>query len=234
MTAALVVALVAMTIAALAFGALTRVQERHLADVDLQRLAAKVEADRLTEAVVEVLTPLTWAWEEFGDEPRLKHHLTQALVTLRAGLGADDVEMADRMASVPLAPRRLPRYAQVPPFLATPEDVASVPAAMARDFTTADALAALDKIAQGNEAKADPLHPPCARCGSPTIDASGWESPPILCTNPDCPTNQPESFQRPPRDPFAGMGDVEAVQVEEEIEAMRERADVLRDIEGDR
>lgn len=188
-----IVAVVALVIGFTLDQIALRRQRRIVAAKDAELTGLRNEAKRRAAALTEVVTPLSWAWDEFGAEgdSRLRHHLTQALVTVQGGLAADDVEMTDRMAEVPDAPRRLPRYPQVPPFLATPEDVAQVPAAMARDLQP--------------EAEV-PLHPPCAVCGSPTIDSSGWESPPIICTNPECPTNQPpEVLQRPPRDPFAGM-----------------------------
>ena len=108
----------------------------HARTLDAELAGLRVEAKRRSDALADVLTPITWAWEEFdGGDLRLRHHLTQALTTLQAGLAADDVEMTDRMAEVQDPPRRLPKYPQVPAFLATPEDVAQVPLQMVKDLT---------------------------------------------------------------------------------------------------
>lgn len=81
------------------------------------------------------LVPLTWSWEILeggrlptgGDVTKLRHHLVNVFSTLQVALDQDDLAMAETMATIPEPPRRLPRYPQVPPYLASPEDVANVP-----------------------------------------------------------------------------------------------------------
>ncbi len=93
--------------------------------------AAWFEAARLTQNVEDLLVPLTWAWD-LGPRPgtdgvdRLRAYLTAAYTEAQKALLKDDVEMTDAIEAARLhaPPRRLPKYPQVPPYLATPEDAA--------------------------------------------------------------------------------------------------------------
>lgn len=186
--------------------------------------AAEVEA-RAKGHVERMVVPLTWAWIEGQDDPRLRHALIAAFSEVQAILAVEDVEMADRIEAAPEPPRRLPRYAPVPPYLATPEDVAGVPAAMARD------LAPLSNVAKAG----DPVDVPSA------YTAQGGT---LALTYPDGQTETVEVA--PGRDPaevvaakIMAHGSAEAtftprayVPDEEEIELARQRADGLH-VEGD-
>ena len=152
--------LAGLAVLALAFAFVNRKRlesTAHARTLEAELTGLRVEAKRRSDALNDVLTPITWAWNEWavGDDPRLRHHLTQALVSVQAGLAADDVEMTDRMAEVPDAPRRLPKYPQVPAFLATPEDVAQVPLQMVKDHQPVEE--AIEAMRERDDLARDPF-----------------------------------------------------------------------------
>lgn len=83
------------------------------------------------------VAPLAWSWDivEAGSldgllpvaVTRLRHFLVSAFSSIQQAADMDDLAMAETMERVPEPPRRLPRYPQVPPYLASPEDVANIP-----------------------------------------------------------------------------------------------------------
>lgn len=87
------------------------------------------------QSAAQAVVPLTWAWDVVessvaGETPsvqKLRHYLVNAFTSLQLALDRDDLAMTEAMESVPEPPRRLPRYPQVPPYLASPADVANVP-----------------------------------------------------------------------------------------------------------
>lgn len=102
-----------------------------------ETIAHEFEEARLRQHAESVLIPLGWIRDLIGAEAgdvllpaaRLQAYLTQAYVEVQLSLLLDDVEMTDLVhdATAILPPRRLPKYPQTPPFLATPEDIAGVP-----------------------------------------------------------------------------------------------------------
>lgn len=102
-----------------------------------ERDEAIVKASNATDALKALLIPLGWTYEMVMDQAdvhpefvaRLRVYLHAIYGDAQGGLQANDVEMAEYRDAAALMdpPRRLPRYPQVPPYLATVEDVAGVP-----------------------------------------------------------------------------------------------------------
>ncbi len=113
-----------------------RVQEAHIA-ANLEAQAAVFERTRIEERTRDLLVPLGWIWDHLDadlrdlvPDARLRLYLVATYSTIQEALQADDLEMAEAMEAARLhdAPRRMPRYPQVPAFLARPEDAVSMPA----------------------------------------------------------------------------------------------------------
>lgn len=137
MTPAVVIILVSILgLMALAIGLAFRSR-----DLALELAEAKADADanafevaRLTQHAEDVLVPLTWAWDwdpagaASPHQARLRAYLVACYLEVQKMVLKDDVEMADVMveARTHPQPRRLPTRPQVPPFLASPADVAGV------------------------------------------------------------------------------------------------------------
>lgn len=84
----------------------------------------------------EAIAPLSWAWDVVETmtggvggtvATKLRHYLVSAFSSIQMAADLDDLGMAETMETVPEPPRRLPRYPQVPPYLASPADVANIP-----------------------------------------------------------------------------------------------------------
>lgn len=106
-------------------------------DAAWTRDVALGDKDRAMAALRALLVPLGWTYEMVMDQAdvhpefvaRLRVYLHAIYGDVQGGLFATDVEMAEHRDAAALMdpPRRLPRYPQVPPYLATVEDVAGVP-----------------------------------------------------------------------------------------------------------
>lgn len=100
---------------------------------------SKAAADREQRLVRQAFTPLKWAWDLLGDEAFsssptarwLRVYLASVIGTLQDALAAEDATVAEWLEKVPEPPRRLPKYPQIPPYLARPEDVVGGTAASA-------------------------------------------------------------------------------------------------------
>lgn len=99
------------------------------------RTLERDEALGRLECARRSLQPLQWAYDfnqgyldlphaDAAASARMRHYLAALYSDLQDALGLDDVQMAevrDRMRMTD-PPRRLPKYPQIPPYLATPED----------------------------------------------------------------------------------------------------------------
>lgn len=130
----IVLGILAVLFLATAGLAVHRQQEAEKALDDAWEHAADLE--RQLRATAGMVDPLTWIWnhvetrtfENMVEESHVvRHHLVNAFVSLRLALDLDDEEMAQVIEMAAEPPRRLPRYPQVPPFLASPEDAAQIP-----------------------------------------------------------------------------------------------------------
>lgn len=113
---------------------------RRLVVEAVEKQAAVERLTLVRDSIRSTLIPLVWALDEAdpdrgdlnrdarGLQVRLRYYLHQAIVEVQTALGEDDMKMSETIVQVRdvLPPRRLPRYPQVPPYLATPEDVAHV------------------------------------------------------------------------------------------------------------
>lgn len=98
---------------------------------------AKAQNDRMEDGLIGLVRPLVWTWDLVSDietehpefVARVKAYLTSAFSLTADGLGSEDVEMAEIIEHARAAdpPRRIPKYPQVPPYLATPEDAVMIP-----------------------------------------------------------------------------------------------------------
>lgn len=140
MTVVLVAAVALLASGLIAQGLrLTRLGGR-LAEAESAVDKAEFEVARLTQHAEDLLVPLTWTYDAVtGSAPgsiavhpdRLRHYLVACYIEVQRALLKDDVEMTELLgaARTQPQPRRLPSRPQVPPFLATPEDVAGVSSA---------------------------------------------------------------------------------------------------------
>lgn len=114
--------LATLTVVALAAAELLR---REAVKNEKALLKAESELRHARADIHGAILPLVWMLDLQEDQPRIGTYATTALVSVRDALGATDVEMADLVDHARLVgpPRRLPKYPQTPPFLATPEDV---------------------------------------------------------------------------------------------------------------
>ena len=90
--------------------------------------------DRQEAALRSMVTPLAWVHLSNVDDRLVRHGAAAAFEAVRMGLALDLDEMGGLMSEVPDPPRRMPRYPQVPPYLARPEDVAQVPSGFPFDI----------------------------------------------------------------------------------------------------
>jgi len=109
------------------------IQQKQKAEEDLDDAEMRAaHAHELLDHATDAIEPLAWAWDVVessvaGETPsvqKLRHFFIGAFRSVQAAAGLDDLEMADVMARVSEPPRRLPKYPQVPTYLASPEDVA--------------------------------------------------------------------------------------------------------------
>lgn len=102
-------------------------------DAKGQMMDAQEELARTKDAVRRLTVPLGWAYvlpsvydhpENVNPMRELRHYLVAIYAEVQDALHADDVQMAEvrDQAAMVDPPRRLPRYPQVPPYLATVED----------------------------------------------------------------------------------------------------------------
>lgn len=135
MTIANIVTLIVFVLlGGLAIGLAFRVQDLQgeAATLAVEKASAEFEVARLTQHAEDLLVPLTWTWDFLGDrnvlgeDGRLRAYLVACYIEVQRALLKDDVEMTDAMveARTHPQPRRLPVRPQVPPFLASPADVA--------------------------------------------------------------------------------------------------------------
>jgi len=121
----LVASLIAIAVGGVLLWFRARDLQGQVADAKAETDAAEFERTRITQHVEDILVPLTWAWdlgprEGFDGIDRLRVYLVAAYLEAQKALLLDDVEMTEQIiaARVAVPPRRLPRYPQVPPFLA--------------------------------------------------------------------------------------------------------------------
>lgn len=106
-----------------------------LAAAQGERDAAIFERTRIEDRARDILVPLTWAWDLVEDESgrfddiRARLYLVAAYTEIQKALLLDDVGMTEAIeeARGHEAPRRMPRYPQTPPYLASAQDVAGAP-----------------------------------------------------------------------------------------------------------
>lgn len=113
---------------------------------EVERL--KAEASRMSTEVYASITPLVWAWVE--DTPqaatRRRVFLMSVFRNIQSALLLDDGMMGDQIEATPEPPRRMPTRPQVPPYLATAEDLAHVPALVQDIIVARDAVDAADNV----------------------------------------------------------------------------------------
>lgn len=89
-------------------------------------------ADARLQAAREALVPMAHAWDHVEtrtfenmveESSVLRHFLVATFRSIQDATGLDDLEMAEALEAAPEPPRRLPKYPQVPTYLASPEDV---------------------------------------------------------------------------------------------------------------
>lgn len=128
-------------------------------NVQREKEALAVEVERNKALAAQMIVPLTWIHQasqvnEFEHSRRIHQATLSTFVFVQAILQEDDLAMASRLDAAPEPPRRLPKYVQVPPYLASAEDVAlrGSPIAQANEkaFREAEADgAALFEASQG-------------------------------------------------------------------------------------
>jgi hypothetical protein len=111
--------------------------EQEAFDRAWERDAYLDQRDEAWAALRGLAVPLGWAYAmneqagptvDIGAVRRFRQYLASIYSYVQMGLTYTDVQMAELRDECALAdaPRRMPRYPQVPPYLATPEDVARV------------------------------------------------------------------------------------------------------------
>lgn len=99
---------------------------------------AQVEAEdravAMRSAAIASVVPLSWLWQmveapEAVDDARARIYLAQAFEAIREAIAADEATMADLVEEAldRAQPRRLPRYPQIPSYIASPEDALAMP-----------------------------------------------------------------------------------------------------------
>lgn len=118
----LVLAIVAALIAGVVFAIFLRRAKS-------QALRAEKERDIARFALAQMIVPLVWMERADLASPQGQRLHRSALLQVfgmaQAGLGETDAEMGERVEVVAEPPRRLPKYPIIPPWIASPQDVAS-------------------------------------------------------------------------------------------------------------
>lgn len=139
MTIALGIACLVLFLGAVGMTTKMKTLEARAVEAEGREAKAIFESARVQDRMNDLLVPLGWVWGAMKDQDaaphgaaRLRLYLVAAYTEVQKGLLLDDLEMAEALERAALVdpPRRLPRYPQVPAFLASPEDVAGVPAAL--------------------------------------------------------------------------------------------------------
>lgn len=107
-----------------------------LVQAQADRDAAIFERTRIEDRARDLLVPLTWIWDSTDQvserdfsaalpRDRARLYLVAAYTEVQKALLLDDVEMTDALeqARGQEPPRRMPRYPQTPPFLASVADI---------------------------------------------------------------------------------------------------------------